>query len=111
MRKGSSYTIEDYIITEDGQVINKHNNHPRKPQPNSKGYLRVQIGGKNLFVHRLVAEKYVPNPYNKTQVNHIDGDKTNNAANNLEWVDNQENRITRQKNFYIYKVKMFLQQN
>ena len=86
------YTIKDYEITENGEVINIHNGHKRVLQPNTKGYLRVMINGKNLFVHRLVAEKYVPNPENKPQVNHIDGNKLNNHYTNLEWVTNQENR-------------------
>lgn len=85
-------TIDDYEITRDGQVINKTNNHILKPQPNGKGYLRVCIGKQLMFVHRLVAEKYIPNPDNKEQVNHKDGNKLNNCADNLEWVTNQENR-------------------
>lgn len=85
-------TINDYEITKEGQIINKVTRRILKPQPNGKGYLRVSIGGKLQFVHRLVAEKYVPNPENKEQVNHIDGDKTNNKAENLEWVSNLENR-------------------
>lgn len=92
MRKGTYYTLEDYDITNDGEVINKHNNKRLKPQLNGKGYLRVIIGGKKYFIHRLVAQKYIPNPEGKLQVNHKDGNKKNNNINNLEWVSNQENR-------------------
>lgn len=92
MRKGTQYTIDDYIITRDGRVINKHNGHISKPQKNGKGYLRVNIGHTLKFVHRLVAEKYIPNPQNKPQVNHKNCDKTDNRVENLEWVTNQENR-------------------
>lgn len=86
------FTLEDYEITREGEVINKRRGRKVKPQPNGKGYLRVSIGGKLMFVHRLVAEKYIPNPDNKPQINHKDGDKLNNRADNLEWVTNQENR-------------------
>lgn len=85
-------TIDDYEITTEGQVINKKTGRVLKGQPNGKGYLRVSIGGKLQFIHRLVATKYIPNPENKEQVNHIDGNKLNNSVDNLEWVTNQENR-------------------
>lgn len=85
-------TINDYEITKDGKIINKRNGRFVKPQLNGKGYLRVSIGGKLQFVHRLVAEKYIPNPEHKEQVNHKDGNKLNNSVDNLEWTTNAENR-------------------
>jgi hypothetical protein len=85
-------TLEDYEITRDGQVINKHTGKILKGQPNGKGYLRVSIGKKLNFIHRLVAEKYIPNPNNYPQVNHKDGNKLNNCVENLEWVTNLDNR-------------------
>lgn len=56
-----------------------------------KGYLRVCLSKHDYLVHRLVANAFVPNPDNLPQVNHIDEDKTNNRADNLEWVTNKEN--------------------
>ena len=95
----SKFTLDDYEITQDGEIFNKRwGGRKVKPQPNGKGYLRISIGGKLMFVHRLVAEKYVPNPENKPQVNHKDGNKLNNRADNLEWVSNQENRDHAVKN-------------
>jgi hypothetical protein len=66
-----------------------------KLQTDKKGYQRVRVticGEKIGFkVHREVAKAFIPNPDNKPQVNHIDGNKSNNAVENLEWVTNQEN--------------------
>lgn len=69
---------------------------------NNSGYLMVsvynvndmrEIGttNSNVLVHRLVADCYIPNPYGKEQVNHIDGNKFNNCVWNLEWVSRSEN--------------------
>ncbi len=58
----------------------------------SKGkYQSVRMGSKSYLVHRLVALSFIPNPENKAQVNHIDGNRSNNYYKNLEWNTNAEN--------------------
>jgi len=47
--------------------------------------------GRNMFIHRLMCETFLPNPENKPMVNHKDGNKLNNKLNNLEWVTAAEN--------------------
>lgn len=67
----------------------------------SKGYLRVYLSKngkrKHHKVHRLVARAFIPNPDNKPQVNHIDGNKHNNSITNLEWVTDEENKLHRKQ--------------
>lgn len=72
------------------------------PTDNGRGYMVVALykNGKRYFkkVHRLVAEAFIPNPENKSEVNHIDGNKKNNYVENLEWVTTKENCRHRQDN-------------
>ena len=60
-----------------------------------KSYVQVTLSKKNNYktklVHRLVAEAFIPNPNNLSEVNHIDGNKHNNNVNNLEWVSRYDN--------------------
>ncbi len=73
---------------------------PRKFQV-VRGYVYVGVwhNGKyrNVRVHRLIANAFVPNPQNKPYVNHIDGNKANNNANNLEWCTASENETHKQR--------------
>ena len=93
------YKDTNYVVHEGGRIQNGKTGQFLKPQLNGKGYFKVylSIAGKRSpqYIHRLVAAAFVKRPRKKhcNQVNHIDGDKSNNAAKNLEWLTNSENQI------------------
>lgn len=67
----------------------------KKIRLNEKGYcvttLSLNNKSKTVRIHRLVALAFIPNPENKPEVNHKDGNKENNHVDNLEWVTRKEN--------------------
>lgn len=87
-----------YYITEDGKCYNQKTGKFLKGQENIKNhYFSYNItlpdgSKKRLYAHRLVAQAFIPNPNNKTEVNHIDGNVLNNYVDNLEWVTPIENQ-------------------
>lgn len=83
-----------YIITRQGDVYRILKNGrtvKRKGRLHTNGYIRATINGKDAYVHRLVAECFVANPYGYKEVNHKDGNKRNNCADNLEWCTRSQN--------------------
>lgn len=86
---------ENYEVSKLGQVRNRKTGRILKPGNDKDGYHHVNLykegKQKTCKVHRLVANAFIPNPENKTQVDHIDSYKTNNKINNLRWVSHQQN--------------------
>lgn len=81
---------ETYFISNCGKVFNKSKR--LKTYFTKTGYECVKLSGKHFTIHRLVAEHFIDNPFNKPEVNHIDGNKSNNTVSNLEWVTSSENK-------------------
>ena len=85
-RNGKKYHIKGHVLK---QQLNK----------NGYMYVSVSVNGKNctLSVHRIVATCFIPNPDNLPEVNHIDNDRTNNVASNLEWCTSKYNTAYKEK--------------
>ena len=82
----------NYFATSEGKIYNTTTGKLNEGGYNRR-YLRCKIAGKEYNIHRLIAETFIPNPDNKPQVNHIDGNKHNNSVSNLEWVTAYENNL------------------
>lgn len=86
-----------YQVSNFGNVRGIKRGGVLSPHTLQDGYCQVMLckDGKvrGKLNHRLVAEAFIPNSDNKPQVNHIDGDKTNNKVDNLEWVTQSENQL------------------
>jgi hypothetical protein len=87
--------FNNYIVGSDGSIKNSDNNieEPIKSGVTNNNYRVVQLTNEEgftdiLHVHEIVANSFIPNPYNLTEIKHIDGDTLNNFRNNLEWINN-----------------------
>jgi hypothetical protein len=81
-----------YYINRDGIILGRAG-ATLKTQIDKKGYERVKLGRRSVKVHRVVAIAFIDNPHNYPQVNHINGIKSDNRVDNLEWCNNSQNQI------------------
>lgn len=91
----------NYTISENGEVINIKTNKILKQSIN-QGRVMVELWKdnkkKHFLVHRLIAIAFIPNHENKPQINHINGNPSDNSVGNLEWVTDRENKLHAYKN-------------
>ena len=85
--------FENYSVSTFGKIRNDKTGTIRKLQNYTNGYYSVRINGKNLLVHRLVAKAFVDNPERKPVVDHLNGNRKDNRADNLRWVTTAENLL------------------
>lgn len=86
----------EYLVSDNGRVMNARNGKMISPLNNGKGYFKVMLckgsnDQKKFYIHRLVAKAFIENPNKKQEVNHIDSNPGNNCVTNLEWVTSSEN--------------------
>lgn len=102
-----------YEVSNLGRVksIKYHTNRVLKPKTNKKyncNNLCKHSVTSTIDVHRMVAIAFVPNPDNKPHVNHIDNNRRNNAALNLEWVTPKENNNRKSKYLSISELDILM---
>lgn len=85
---------EDYAVSSYGRMYSKHAGRCLSIKSlDNDGYIKVAPHGHTKRLNRIVAQEFIPNPDSKTTVNHIDGNKTNNRVDNLEWSTRSEQMI------------------
>ena len=78
-------------ININGDIIETNGYKLKKIYKDTNGYLQIHYKNKTYLHHRLIAITFIENPDNKSDVNHIDGDRSNNKISNLSWTTHSEN--------------------
>ncbi|WZP34549.1 HNH endonuclease [Enterococcus phage vB_Efs1_KEN01] len=94
----------NYAVNIKGEILNIKTHRKLKERSHNQGYKKVMLSNngktKQFYIHRLVAQAFIPNPANLEYVNHIDENKDNNHVSNLEWVSARNNVIYSISNVY-----------
>ena len=95
LKKNFEFGGITYLVCSNGDIFGPTGKQ-LKPRENADGYVVVTMGNKRIrrstqFVHRVVAELFLPNPQNLSDVDHLDGNRMNPDMDNLEWVTHEEN--------------------
>lgn len=92
----------NYLVSRAGNIKSVTTGKILKPMRYKNYRLKVHLysesGRKSEYVHRMVAETYIPNPDNLPEVNHEDGNRYNNRDTNLTWTSEEQNKIHAKKN-------------
>ena len=85
----------NYSVNEEGDIYSHNKGRNLSQLKHNSGYHSIMLYVNNVgirtYVHRIVAQTFIRNPFNKETVNHLDGDKSNNSVKNLEWATRSEN--------------------
>ena len=88
--------FNNYKVSNFGRLISIKTNKILKPTDNGRGYLRFSLLGDDnnkhtVYLHRIIAEAFIPNPDNKPCIDHINTNKQDNRIENIRWVTYKEN--------------------
>ena len=87
----------NYFVSSSYEIVNSTTGRALKQKTTKAGYKSVCLylpdGKKTKFVHRLIAQAFIYNPLNLPEINHLDGNKSNNVPSNFEWCTRKQNVI------------------
>lgn len=107
----NAFLPKGYRIKENGEIYSPAKKRLLKKTLLKNGYYAIGIKNKLFYLHRLLAQSFIPNPFNKKCINHKDGNKLNNNIDNLEWCTYKENNIHGFKNGFNHGTSYYGEDN